>query len=266
MTTSKAKISLFQLGDFASYSPAIPKTFPPCSLLSSFDQLPVRNFFNLTESTLMSKISRKFQLSVTAATALGLSFCFSPTATAGVEPYLGELMLFGGNFCPRNWANADGQMMAISQNQALFSLYGVIYGGDGRTTFALPDLRGRYPMHVGTGTGLTSRPQGQKSGQQTVGLNVQNMAAHNHVATTTSSLKASSADGTTNAPAGQSLANDGNDKIYNGSAPNVTMHAGAIESVTTVNSKGSGQAHDNMPPYLVLRWCVATQGTFPPRS
>ena len=99
---------------------------------------------------------------------------------SAAEPFLGEISMFGGNFAPRGWAFCDGQLLSIAQNSALFSLLGTIYGGDGRTTFGLPDLRGRVPMHHGNGPGLSSHPIGQKSGSETVILNVLQLPAHNH--------------------------------------------------------------------------------------
>ncbi len=94
------------------------------------------------------------------------------------DPFVGEIRMFAGNFAPRNFAFCDGQLVAISQNNALFSLFGTIYGGDGRTTFGLPDLRGRVPLHMGTGPGLSPRPIGQKGGSETVALSAANLPAH----------------------------------------------------------------------------------------
>ena len=103
-----------------------------------------------------------------------------------VEPFIGEISMVAFTFAPRGWAFCDGQLLAISQNTALFSLIGTTYGGDGRTTFALPDLRGRVPLHMGNGPGLTSRPEGQKGGSETVTLTVSQMPAHNHQANASS--------------------------------------------------------------------------------
>ena len=96
------------------------------------------------------------------------------------EPFIGEIRMFAGTFNPRGWSFCDGQLLSISQNEALFSLLGTVYGRHGRTTFALPDLRGRLPLHVGTGPGLSPRPLGQKSGQEKVGLNLSQIASHGH--------------------------------------------------------------------------------------
>jgi len=111
---------------------------------------------------------KNLKLSLIAAGATALMAISGPPASAGAQPYVGEIMMVGFNFCPRSWAEANGQLIAISQNTALFSLYGTMYGGDGRTTFGLPDLRGRVPMHAGNGPGLPAKKQGQKSGGGTL--------------------------------------------------------------------------------------------------
>ena len=115
------------------------------------------------------------------------------------EPFIGEIRYFGYTFCPRGWANADGQLMAISSNSALFSLLGTTYGGDGRTTFGLPDLRGRSPLHVGNGPGLTPRSLGEKSGEETVTLTTTQIPSHSHT------LMASTDGATTSEPGGKLL-------------------------------------------------------------
>lgn len=186
------------------------------------------------------------------------------------EAFIGEIKMFGGNFAPRNFALTDGQLLAISQNTALFSLLGTTYGGDGRTTFALPDLRGRVPMHAGSGPGLTPRSLGEKSGVENVTLTAAQMPSHTHTATATtnSTLHAYSGAGTINIPAGHVLADDDNDRIYSATAPDVTMSASAISSITTVtvNNAGGNQAHDNMQPYAVINFIICLQGIFPSRS
>ena len=117
---------------------------------------------------------------MTAPLALAMGITTAPTTASAQDPYLGQLMIVGFNFCPRGWANADGQLLAINSNSALFSLFGTMYGGDGRTSFGLPDLRGRVPMHAGSGPGLTLRREGQKFGQERVTLTIPEMPSHNH--------------------------------------------------------------------------------------
>jgi microcystin-dependent protein len=118
---------------------------------------------------------------------LGINYCIALVglypSRNGAEPFIGEIMIFGGNFAPRGWAFCDGQLLPVSQNTALFSLLGTTYGGDGRTTFALPDLRGRVPLHPGTGPGLSSRQLGEKGGTETNVLTIGQMPAHNHTIT-----------------------------------------------------------------------------------
>ncbi len=193
--------------------------------------------------------------------------------------------MFGGNFAPRGWAYCDGQLLPIAQNTALFSILGTIYGGDGRTTFALPDLRGRAPIHAGTGPGLTTRPLGQRTGQEGVTLNKLEMPSHNHITQVTQpaggvasgTINAGGA-GNSNNPSGKFLAEPGNIgpnniKVY-GDASDVPMASGSISVdmsslptpvVTTLNT-GGGQEHNNMQPYLVVHYIIALVGIFPSRN
>lgn len=170
-----------------------------------------------------------------------------------MEPFIGEIMLFGGNFAPRGWALCDGQLLQISSNQALFSLLGTIYGGDGRTTFALPDLRGRAPLHMGTGPGLSPRAIGNKAGEETVTLNVTQIPSHTHA------LTASTDEATSEAPAGEVLA-DTNVALYSAASPDTAMNVAAI------GNTGGSQAHPNMMSYQVVNYCIALQGVFPSRN
>ena len=168
------------------------------------------------------------------------------------EPFLAEIRMVGFNFAPRGWALCDGQILPINQNQALFSLLGTTYGGDGRTNFALPDLRGRAPIHMGSGVGLSSRNLGEKSGTETTSLSSANMANHQH------SVQATSDNGTTALPGGNLLAAFNNG--YRSDAPDLGL------SAPTVSAVGGGQAHQNMQPYLAVNFCIALQGLFPSRN
>ncbi|HTX93256.1 MAG TPA: tail fiber protein [Anaerolineales bacterium] len=163
------------------------------------------------------------------------------------EPFLGELRIFSFDFPPKGWALCNGQLMAINQNQALFSLLGTIYGGDGRLNFALPNLQGRVPFHIGDG-----HVQGEQGGEVAHSLNISEMPTHYHV------TGASSAAAGTGNPVGNFWA-DGGKNIYN-SSTNATMAPQAVSSV------GGSQSHDNMSPYLVLNFCIALQGIFPSRN
>ena len=178
-------------------------------------------------------------------------FIYSESANAQ-EPFIGEIRMFAGNFAPRGWAKCEGQLLAINQYNALFSILGTRYGGDGHTTFALPDLRGRVAIGSGTGPGLTPRSLSQRSGSETNMLTVANLPAHNH------SINAVTADGNTsvpggNLPAGTKLL----DKEYSDATATTTMNA------TMVSSTGGGQAVNNMQPYLTVTYIIALQGIYP---
>lgn len=162
------------------------------------------------------------------------------------EPFLAEIRMVGFNFAPRGWAFCDGQILPINQNQSLYSLLGTTYGGDGRTSFALPEMRGRTPIHVGNG-----HQQGQKSGEETHTLSVGEMPQHTHVQVATSSAANQST------PGGNILATT-TDNIY-GAKTTETLNANSLANV-------GGQAHDNMQPWLAINFCIALQGLFPSRN
>ncbi|HYN14461.1 MAG TPA: tail fiber protein [Terriglobales bacterium] len=164
------------------------------------------------------------------------------------EPFLGELKIISWNFPPKGWAFCNGQLLPINQNQALFSILGTTYGGDGRQTFGLPNLQGRSPIHVGNGHIL-----GEIGGEVAHTLNISEMPAHSHFA------NASSNTSNAAAPGGNFWGNAGL-ASYNTSAPNTAMSASAIASV------GGSQPHQNMQPYLVLNVIIALQGIFPSQN
>lgn len=178
------------------------------------------------------------------------------------EPFLGEIRIFGFNFAPRAWADCDGALLSIASNTALFSLYGTIYGGDGRTTFALPDLRGRVPIHLGNGPGLSPRNQGSKGGTETETLNVNQIPSHNHTLAPPN-LPTTTAVGNRTAPDGNLLAtaNDGESNYSNGEPTGAMATSGGA-----IGNTGGSQGHNNMPPFLTIRFCVALQGIFPSRN
>lgn len=173
------------------------------------------------------------------------------------EPFVGEIRMFAGNFAPRGWAFADGQLLAVSSNDALFSLYGTIYGGDGRTTFGLPDLRGRIPIHAGGGPGLTNRRLGSKAGVENVTLTTNQIPPHNHGA-----LRAINQNGGTNQPMNNYLANSGfGDSEYAPSSDaNATMNSEAVSST------GGSRSHTNLMPAQCINYIVALFGIYPSRS
>ena len=172
------------------------------------------------------------------------------------EPFIGQIQPFGFNFSPRGWAKCDGQLLQISSNTALFSLLGTTYGGDGRTTFALPDLRGRAALHQGSGPGLTNRSIGQRSGQEKVTLTTQNMPSHKH----TVELHALGEDGDQAKPENNLFA--AGTTIYKAGTPDVLMATDAISE----QDVGGNQSHENMQPFLVVNWCIALSGVFPSRN
>lgn len=178
-------------------------------------------------------------------------------------PMIGQIQLLPYNFAPRSWAFCNGQLLSISQNTALFSLIGTIYGGDGRTTFALPDLRGRAALHTGTGPGLSPRPIGQRTGTQGNVLNVLNLPPHNHsLAPVTVSVPVSTEDADQDEAVGKFLANGTfYHNVGDGSYGN-----GAIPLTGEMVRTGNSQEVNNMQPYLVMHWCIALQGTYPSRS
>jgi len=190
-----------------------------------------------------------------------------------MEPMIGEVRMFGGNFAPRGWAFCEGQLLAISQNQALFSILGTTYGGDGRTTFGLPDLRGRVAISPGTGPGLPTYKLGDRSGQTTVTLNTTQMPSHNHIANTQvvgAPAVGVNGDGPdSNTPAGAHLGGTGTELVYNGEDPTGLLEgvsAGTLGVQTTVLNNGGNQAHNNMQPYLAVYYIIALTGIFPSRS
>lgn len=182
----------------------------------------------------------------------------------GQQGFIGEVRMFAGNFAPRSWAFCDGQLLAISQNTALFSILGTTYGGDGRTTFALPDLRGRAPVSQGTGPGLSSHRLGSRSGTETVQLNATQLPSHSHNAAVTVSIGTNTTAANSNEGSGHTLGAGAN--IYNSAAPESGEDLGGVSGNMTVNNNGGNQAHNNMQPYLAIHYIIALQGTYPSRS
>jgi microcystin-dependent protein len=178
-------------------------------------------------------------------------------AQAGTQ-YVGQVSAFAGNFCPRGWMGADGTLLPISQNAALFSLYGTYYGGDGRVTFGLPDLRGRRPVSVGNGPGIGNYTIGEKAGSAEFMLTTNNLPSHNHIGAS----RASNMPGDTANPNDNSLATTGAEKIYHSGSPAVDMDVGTV----IINNSGGNQMVQKQSPYLVIRWCVATVGIYPSRN
>ena len=189
-----------------------------------------------------------------SALVTGTLLSVVPAVNAGSEPFIGEVQWFAGNFAPRGWAYCDGQLLSISQNQALFSIIGTIYGGDGRTTFALPAVRGRTLVHRGQGPGLSNRRLGEKSGSENETLTVNQMPGHTHT------LRANGGSASAVAPAGNVLASPGRTRLYDSGVANTSMDASAITET------GGNRSHNNMQPYNTLSCIIALQGIFPSRN
>ncbi|MBY5956814.1 tail fiber protein [Membranicola marinus] len=170
------------------------------------------------------------------------------------EPYVGEIRMFAGNFAPRGWAFCDGQLLAVSQNDALFSLLGTIYGGDGRTTFGLPDLRGRLPIHAGTGPGLSPRRLGAKGGAEKVTLTVNQLPSHNHEFKGTNDLSSSP-----NPEAHVVSRSTDVDAYIKNEAVDQNLNSDTLTKI------GASQSHTNLMPYLCVHFIIALFGIYPSR-
>lgn len=167
-------------------------------------------------------------------------------------PFVAEIRIFGFNFAPTGWATCDGQLLPISQNTALFALLGTYYGGDGKSTFALPNLKGSAPMFWGNGSGLSQRFLGEQSGSEAVTLLVSEMPVHTHT------LTGSEESGNANNPSGAYF---GQGEAMFAAAANMAPMAAGVLPVA-----GGSLPHNNMMPYLTLNFCIALQGVFPPRQ
>lgn len=199
-----------------------------------------------------------FRKTLLPLVAVSTCLALPAPAQAGFEPFVGQLMLTGGNFCPAGWLPASGQLLAIADNDVLFALIGTTYGGDGQTTFALPNLNGRSVISQGTGPGLPTYVMGQTTGSTGFTLTTSNLPAHTHLGT----LRAVPAAGNTVTPTGNSLAlAPTGTNIYSTATPSNNMNAGDV----VLQATGGGQAISHQSPALVLRYCIATEGVFPSR-
>lgn len=240
----------------------------------------------------MKKLTTKASLLLAA---MGASFIPLQQAYAcGDEPYLAGMCVFAGNFAPRGYALAQGQLLPINQNQSLYALLGTAFGGDGRTTFQLPDLRGRVAIGAGQGAGLQNYSLGQKGGNEVSFMSVAELPNHGHTTSTivaadidndaintnsSISLNGIASSAGSNAAAGNSLANINRRRsgYYTNAAPDVVMANEAVSievsiaeitatASTTIVSAGAGQGHENRMPFIAMNWIIATQGLFPSRN
>jgi microcystin-dependent protein len=170
------------------------------------------------------------------------------------QPFVGEIRIFAGNFAPAGWAFCDGQLLSIAENDVLFQLIGTTYGGDGQETFALPDLRGRLPIHMGQGPGLSNRIIGEQGGTEVEALTVSQMPIHTHAAVL------SSGAGSEASPAGNVLAASPNVRLYRPGAPTVSLHPGTVAPI------GGSQPHDNTMPFLCVNFIISLFGIFPSQT
>lgn len=169
-------------------------------------------------------------------------------------PFLGEIRMFGGSFAPTGWALCDGAILQTTQNEALFSIIGTIYGGNGRTTFGLPDMRGRVPVHQGGGVGLTTRSMGQSGGTEHESLTVSQLPSHSHTMMGTSNA------GNQSSGSGHVLATDSAIDPYSQDAANTTLASASI------GTTGSGTSHTNLMPYQVVNYIIALLGEIPSQT
>lgn len=167
------------------------------------------------------------------------------------EPFVGEIRMFGGNFAPAGWAFTQGQLIPISQNEALFNLIGTTYGGDGQETFALPDIQGRFPIHQGQGSGLQNYVIGEKGGVESVTLTIQQTPVHNHAFVASTAI-AQNPQPTSSVPAQSSVV-----KLYSGDDPDSALNAQMVSPV------GGSQPHENLQPYLAVSFILSLFGVFP---
>jgi len=187
-----------------------------------------------------------------------------------MEPFIGEIVMFAGNFAPRGWALCQGQLLAISSNSALFSILGTTYGGDGRTTFALPDLRGRIATQQGTGPGLAPVRLGERGGREDVTLTINELPNHNHLGvglTGTSTIPCSSDDGDSNEAAGRVLANAASGTPYVSGTPDENLGStGTVTIGGQTGNTGNQRSFSIQNPYLGVNFIIALYGTYPSRN
>jgi microcystin-dependent protein len=187
-----------------------------------------------------------------------------------MDPFIGQIICVGFNFAPPGWAQCNGQLLSIAQNSALFALLGTTYGGDGRTTFGLPDLRGRAPIGVGQGPGLSNYTQGQMAGSENVTLTAAQIPNHTHATTVAVTVNAGVGGNAGATATGSALVSQGRGQtlptMYTDAANGTTLRSDAATATATVAAVGGNQPHPIMQPYTVMYYIIATQGIFPSRQ
>lgn len=207
---------------------------------------------------------KKKIFALASAFLAGFGAC-APAFAQGDEPYLGQIIWTGFNFCPRGWTPANGALLPISQYTALFSLLGTTYGGNGQSTFALPDLRGRVTLGPGQGPGLPNHVLGEQAGAESTTLLESQMPQHTHSASGGVVARASSGAGNTTAPGGNVLASGGTTRAYAPGPADVDMAADSVSAQTTLGVAGGSQPFNNVQPVLTMTACIALEGVYPPR-
>jgi microcystin-dependent protein len=223
-----------------------------------------RSFFKTLFATISGALALKASklLAQTQPSTEGVQ----PTPAALSNGTIGQICLFAGNFAPAGWAFCQGQLLPISQYSALFSILGTTYGGDGRTTFALPDLRGRAPIGVGQGPGLSNRQLGRKSGSENNTLNLNQIPSHSHTITNTVSAKCSDQMGTSSSPQDGIPARNAGDIPHYATSGNQTMALDAVTVNSSAASAGGGQSVNNMQPWLAINYIICMSGEYPSQS
>lgn len=181
-----------------------------------------------------------------------------------MEPFIGQIILFAGNFDIRGYASCNGQIMSIAQNTALFSILGTTYGGNGQTTFALPDLRGRVPISQGQGPGLSSYSLGEVGGTESTTLTILNMPAHTHTLQITAAVNVSDLNATSDEPTNSFLTTTSNNFYAGSGKPGQNL--GGVSASGTAGIAGGNAPFNNLQPFLVLSYQIALEGIFPPRN
>jgi microcystin-dependent protein len=179
------------------------------------------------------------------------------------QPYVGQVIMFGGNFAPAGWMTCSGQLLPISEYETLFNLIGTTYGGDGQSTFGLPDLQGRVPIHNGQGSGLSNYVIGQKAGTETVTLTIQQIPSHNHL------IGVPSAPANQSVPAGNTILANENSNAPGGGNAFTYAAAGGPQTAMFANSianAGSNQPHNNIQPVMAVTYCISLFGIFPSQN
>ncbi|WJG10300.1 tail fiber protein [Aliiglaciecola sp. LCG003] len=213
----------------------------------------------------MNKSQKKMTIASSLMCATLLNFSSVSDALADI-PYIAEIRQFPYTFCPRGWADTNGQLLPVSQNTALFSLIGTTYGGDGRTTFGLPNIQGKVAKHNGNGPGLGDVRLGQSGGVESFIL--PSTPSHTHGASNNTTLHVSSTEGNNQLPTNAHFADGGRDRVYNTETPDTTLNSASATSTTSLASAGSDapMAVSRRQPYLTIRYCIALTGTYPSRD